>query len=185
MNGAGVGGYFMAGLGSVLKSLQTGTIDLNNVTSATATITAVVLANSILTLRGNTHNAALTNADVTLYRVELTNTTTVTVTRAAAEATAMPCGYTVSEMVTGVLKSSQSGTIQMNGGVTATATITAVVTAKSTVNHLGMSYNIAGSNDGRDDTLLTLTNTTTVTSDAKINPGASNLVSFQVPEYLV
>ena len=67
-----------------INAIARGTIniaDTNAAASNTATITAVVLARSILTPLGYTHSAAaITDSIIFNSRIELTNTTTVTLT---------------------------------------------------------------------------------------------------------
>lgn len=86
-----------------INAIARGTIaitDTNVASSNTATITAVVLARSVLTHLGHTHSsAAITDSVVFGSRMELTNTTTVTfsihgITAASIQATG---GYQVVE----------------------------------------------------------------------------------------
>src|SRR5712691_8840745 len=121
---------FVSSGGATSKSIQAGTIDLTTNASATATITAVVLANSmILYLGEKTTETAIGRYDVSNARVELTNTTTVTAYKGLANVSTI-VSYVVVEFNSGVLKSAQRGTIDMNNVTSNTATITAVTTSK-------------------------------------------------------
>lgn len=66
---------FMPG---VLKSVQRGTITLNNVTSNTATISAVNLSTAMLSMQGFTYNTGGNNDSQYYPRLDLTNATTIT-----------------------------------------------------------------------------------------------------------
>jgi hypothetical protein len=73
--------------GGAIKSIQRGKITLTGVTSNTATITAVDTSKTELRMLGSTYNG-VTLADV-LTMIELTNSTTITATRAASGSTAV------------------------------------------------------------------------------------------------
>tara|TARA_Y100001951_G_C11062187_1_gene141466 strand:- start:24 stop:305 length:282 start_codon:yes stop_codon:yes gene_type:complete len=86
-----------------------------------------------------------------------------------------------------VIKSIQTGTITISAGnnTSGTATITAVVTAKSAVRHLGWSSDgNSGDAPPIDNNRIDLTNTTTVTvnRNAGTNSGAV-VVGFVVTEF--
>lgn len=168
-----------------VRSIQTSTIDLNNVTSNTATITVVNLTNTILIPKGQTHNLAGSNSDTSMAHLVLTNSTTVTASRFTGEATAYPVGFTAIEFFPGILRSVQAAVIELNGGTSQTATILSVNTTKAWVIHLGSKYNNAASSNAQNrDSLLTLTNATTVTASIAANPAASHLTSFMVAEFM-
>ena len=82
-----------------LKSVQQGTIDLNGLTSGTATVTGVVVANAFLIPLGmdTTDSAASPTFDIFGYRVVLTNTTTVTASRQVSSAHAFVIGFVLVE----------------------------------------------------------------------------------------
>jgi hypothetical protein len=67
---------------TVVKSTQEGTISLTNGASATATITAVNVDKTILSFNGTTTGTTTTLAQSSV-RMSLTNSTTVTATRAS------------------------------------------------------------------------------------------------------
>jgi hypothetical protein len=81
----------------------------------------------------------------------------------------------------GSIKSIQRGVISLSGSsATATATITAVDTSKSLLNHLGTLVN---TDDARQITHLTFTNATTITATRSASTSGTQEVSFQVVEY--
>jgi 3-oxoacyl-(acyl-carrier-protein) synthase len=85
--------------------------------------------------------------------------------------------------IVSVIKSIQRGTISMTGA-SATATVTAVVLAKSVVLWGGSDFNVAGGYTDATDAFakMVLTNTTTVTTSRLVSAGACTL-SYQVVEY--
>jgi len=166
---------------SGIKSIQTGSITIADLTSSnTATITSVDLNNSIIIHGGR--NTGSTNTFVNQEcRVALTNATTVTVSRSGSSAVNV-VGYTVIEFYPGVIRSVQRGTITINStNTSATATITAVDTTKSVVFWLGSD---ASSNGSLTAAYLTLTNSTTVTSTRNTQDGSSTSVTgYQVVQF--
>ena len=167
----------------VIRSIQTGSIDLNNVTSNTAPINVVNLANTVLISLGSRHNLGSSVSQTCTYHLQLTNSTTVTATRFTSDANTFAVGYAVVEFLPGIIRSVQSGTIELNGSTSNTFPITAVNTAKAFVIHLGTRYNtVAAANVNQRDSILTLTNATTVTASCFVDPGFSHLTSFMVVE---
>lgn len=184
MNGAGVGGYFQVNGNPGTKAVYSGSINLNGVTSATATITAVVAANTQLFHTGSNGASGSTSPTIYATRIELTNTTTITAVHSASDANALNVGYYAIESNSGVWKSMQRGTIDTNGSTSNTATITSVDTTKSYLSHLGMESNFGGAGIATNSTRGTLTNLTTVTAQNNQNPGGINKYGYQVAEAL-
>jgi hypothetical protein len=149
----------------LIVSIQRGSISLNNLTSATATITAVNLANAILVFGGVQAAAGSGDQSVAACKIVLTNATTVTATVTTANANTRNVEYQVIEFVPGVIKSIQAGTITVSGAATSnTATVTAVDTAKSILLPLGMTTTYVGAmSDASINHRMSLTNATTVT----------------------
>jgi hypothetical protein len=83
----------------VLRSVQYGTIDLNNVTSGTATITTVDTTRAFVLAIGMKTTYANTTPTLGVggYKLELTNATTVTATRQASSADSFLIGFVVAE----------------------------------------------------------------------------------------
>lgn len=186
MNSAGVGGYFFGGGGAPgIKQIQSGTADLNNVTSVTATISAVVLANTAVYFPGLSSASAATTKDKLCVRGELTNTTTVTFTRVTADANATPCAYVAKEYNVGFYRSMQRGTVDLNGVTSITATVSAVTVAKSTVTHLGFSYNNGADLQLNQVSRWAITNTTTLTATVGSAVGTTQTTGYQLEEEYV
>jgi hypothetical protein len=166
----------------LIKSIQTGTIDLNSVTSNTATITSVVTANSVIVFGGWTINASSLSPSL-FARVELTNATTVTAyCKVGSAGVVYPVAYTVIEYFPGRLVSSQRGTITLNGVASNTATITAVTIGKAWVSILGFTYNSGGNNDVSYYPKVVLTNATTVTATTGVATPFDVVAGYQVVE---
>lgn len=182
MNSAGVGGYFQSsGSGVFTQSVQRGTIDLNNVTSATATIASVVTAQSSLSHLGAYSGTTSTTVGVWTV-LALTNATTVTASHVTSVATASPVSYEVYESAAGTWKSMQRGTIDLAGGTSQTATITSVVTSKSSIKNLGFSINGGGGMSYDRMCAVALTNATTVTASAGAGTGSASTNGYEVRE---
>lgn len=176
------GGQIIGGGGLATKAVYSGTISLTGASSATATITAVVLANSLILGGGYKANMSSTAGNYNNCRVELTNTTTVTALRGASDATAASAPYFVHESYSGTWKTMQRGVINTNGGTSATATITSVDTTKAFLSHNGIEEQAGGAGAATDRCQIVQTNATTLTASNNQNPGATNNVSYQVAE---
>lgn len=159
--------------GSIIKSIQTGSIDLNGANSNTATITAVDVSNALLLGNNYSNASVLKTSTKNFASITLTNATTVTATRTDNDAAAMPVLFTVLEFQPGIFKSIQYG----NTGVS--TTITAVNTAKSVVWNLGFLGALAGDTIGTEWRSIVLTNATTVT----VAGAGGGALSFVVAEF--
>ena len=159
----GVAGSYV----TLIKSIQYGTVETS------ATVNAVVVANSILI------NTGFTMADDSpdkLNRITLTNTTTVTQTGAGM------CSFVLIEFEPGVIKSKQSGSISLDSATSNTATISSVSTTKSIVLKMGQASTTSGSSLGGHLAMVTLTNATTVTATC-LGSETDNNVYFDVIEF--
>jgi hypothetical protein len=164
---------------SIIKSIQRGTITITGATSNTATITAVDITNSELHFVGHTYTANAGLGTQTYVRLDLTNSTTITALVAASPgADTLVVGFEVWEFYPRILKSVQRGTITSPA---TTATISAVVMAKTSVGYLGVQAFGFGAATGAGDQRAVLTNTTTVTTPAVLT--ATQVVGFEVREY--
>ncbi len=161
------------GRASIIKSIQQGSIDLNNVTSNTATITAVNLSNAVLF--SNAFNTAYgaSQSDIVFPSITLTNATTVTAIRTTGNATAMPVLFTVLEFQPGIVKSVQYG----NTG--SSTTITTVDPNKAIALPLGQVSTLVGTVVGTEFRSLKLNNATSVT----VAGAGGGAVSFVVVEF--
>lgn len=164
---------------SLIRSVQRGEIVIaGSSASNTATITAVNMNNSLLRFLGCTPGGAEL-PDASFARLAFTNATTITATRDdVGGGDNLTVAYEVVEYVPGVIKSIQRGTITAVAG-SATASITAVNTAKSHVDSLGYETN----NGGTDNTWLPrldLQDSTTVRVRAT---AVDALIGYQVVEW--
>ena len=165
---------------NVVKSVQRGTITLTDAgTSATATITAVVLANARLRWLGQTNNDSTSLPTQALARLAFTNATTITANTLANQNAGklQVVSFEVIEYWPGVLKSVQRGTITTG---TPTATITAVDVNKSELDYLG-NTDSGGGIALSGLTRLALTNATTVTFST--GAGNTQVTGYQVVEF--
>lgn len=172
-------GQILGGGGSVVSSVQRSTITIAaGALTGTATITAVVLANSRLRFLGGTSSVNSKSADHTIndVRISFTNATTITATRSAQNgADTATIAFEVTEYVPGVIKNVQRGTIA--GLNSQTDVIAAVVVAKSELDFLGT---LCSSNVDSGP-YLQLTSTTVVTATA--SGGTNWVVGYQVVEF--
>lgn len=165
--------YLLGGGGGAgVKLIQRGTITLTGVTTNTATITAVVLANTRLKYLGHVATDGGTTRPIGSLQIELTNTTTITATVGLAGSHVV--SFEVVEHYPGVIKSVQRGLVTPGTPVT----ISAVDTTKTECDFLG--YVTSGTTNTEDRARFVLTDSTTVTaaSGATLSP-----ISFQVVEW--
>lgn len=154
---------------SILKaSLQYGTTSLASVMSNTSTITSVDTTASYIVNDGckASENVVFGNA-YSFCRVELTNATTVTVTRNAQAGGTLTAAWHVVPMTKFFVKSIQSGTISIaTSASSGTATLgTAVTTTRAILSNLGCTGNFDGSALPEDQGInMRLTSTTQVTA---------------------
>ncbi len=178
-------GVRQGGPASIIKSIQSGTIAIGSGSASnTATINAVVTANSLLFWNGSYDATATTNQDM-IADVVLTNTTTITATRSNAGTNTCNARYTIIEFIPGVLTSVQRGTITIASGSTSnTATITSVSENVAFFNCLG--YRNTNNSAERIDSAfatITLTDATTVTASRTTNDSFNTIVGYQVAEF--
>lgn len=173
------------GASSFIKSVQRGTMTGAYPTDATATISAVDTANSIVVWLGVQQTNVNTNFAVAIGSLELTNSTTVTGKQSPSGGVNMTFSYEVIEFYPGILKSKQTGTVSVGGSASATATVTSVNTAKSQLAFQG--YRIGTSAGPTTDayaTTLVLTNGTTITAARNTADGANTITAyFQLVEF--
>lgn len=174
---------------TVIKSVQRGTITIGaGAGSATAAISAVVLANTSLVWLGNDYDGGATTAydDANTY-VNLTSTTQVTAYRGST-ASADITSFEVIEYYGGILRSVQRGTVTVAAGAaSATAAITAVTTNKAHLSLLGISTTVDGATPAGVGGLMhrmSLSSSTGVTLTRVSSAGsADHTEAFQVLEY--
>ncbi len=155
----------IAGAGARVKSIQAFSITIgSSSTSNTATITSVDTTWSHIVFNGEEGGDA-TDIRIGLARLDLTNSTTVTATRAAQNGTrSLTVKGMVVEWEPDSVKSVQQLSITVSAGSSSnTATITSVDTTKSVIFHAG---NTGGSSTEirSAQASMGLTNATTVTA---------------------
>lgn len=172
---------YISAPGTFIKSIQRGVLTIpSGSSSATATITSVDTANSVLHISQD-GDGIVDRWDASLAYVVFTNATTLTATRTGTTGDAVRTSYHVVEYIPGFLKSIQRGTIALTGVSSNTATITSVDTSKSVLIFLGM-LTAELSSPQRITTRLTLTDATTVTASRAVGTG-NNTISYQVVEH--
>ena len=126
----------------------------------TATIAAVNENNTLLVILGNSSSSAGSTTEYAFARLSISGTT-LTATRPGG-GTTLTTSYEVIEFEPGVLKSVQRTYTSVTPNGTATATLTAVNTAKSTVQCIGITGDLNVFN-GSYWSFGQLTNATTIT----------------------
>lgn len=165
---------------SVFVSIQRRSITVSdNSLTFTDTISAVDTTKSVVIFNGY---SSPTIGSAGLYRLELTDATTITGSRTVTTTGDRTVQCLVLEFESALVTSKQAGTIAVSGAVSNTATITSVDTAKAALFFGFASANgtTLSSNTGR----ATLTNATTVTAARGVNNGTFT-ATYQVIEMLV
>ena len=169
----------------IVRSIQRGSITLTaGLTTATATITAVSLANAVIAWSGNTYDAASGDFALNQGRIRLTNATTVTANRNTA-GNVLILGFEVIEYWPGIVRQVQHDIISV-AGASATYTITPAVRSieRTSVRHLGVSSNVASNANPTDHLVrVVVTNTTTVTATRGAAAAGTSVVSICVVEW--
>lgn len=161
----GSGTVALWGASSLVTSVQFGSIAVSAATTATATITAVDTSRALIFMLGCFHSAADANQAKGRARVALTNSTTVTATVNTAPTPATTTvKFCVIEVLPGIIRSIQAGTI--TGA--STATITAVDVNKTFLIFLGYTTAIT-TGECAYAVAQTLTNSTTITQTEGIS----------------
>lgn len=167
----------------VLKSLQAGVIDLNNVLTNTATLSPTVDPNnSLLLFLGQT--IASTSPNTSLYaRLAFTSGTTITATNLVSAAVTQLSSFLVVEFVPGVIKTVQRNTILLNGVTSNTAAITPAMTlSKTLATALGFTYDSA-SFDASFLPKLVVTSGTVLTATTGTAPFFDVTIGYQLAEF--
>ena len=169
-----------SGGASAIASIQTVSITMSSVqTTNTATITAVdtsrtaIIYNGVLVAVNTSNNGVVSS-------IELTDSTTITVTRGITGSVAVTVNATIVEFESSAVDSVQSGSIILNAVTSNTDTITSVDTSRSVAIFTGQT-STTGSAD-RGTARIALTNGTTVTAN-KGDAGNSMTVFYNVIEF--
>lgn len=174
-------GYMVVDLdATIINSVQPiAKTDATSATSYTSTITSVGTGSTMVVQNG-TVGVAGSGTSAVAITATLTDATTVTFTRVGTGAGSRTSYVTVVEFRPAILISLQRGTIAIAAATSATATISAVTTAKSFANWC----NFRATSANADAVLptLELTNTTTVT--AALNTSGTSTAAYEVVEFL-
>ncbi len=171
------------GGGAPMKTIQTGTITIGSGSqTGTATISTVTTTNCLLLYGGYNTNSSLDPDGATLV---LTNGTTVTADKGNASTDTLNIVFTVLEFNSGIIKSNGSGLITIvNGTISGTVTIPAVVVAKTVVVYTG-NQDSAADLPNVQLVRVNLTNTTTITANNASNPSPNTVkVGYSYIEFL-
>ncbi len=180
-----LGGSGMVGLwgaSSMIRSVQRGTISIASAFSATATINAVDVNNTVVRWLGTTSTSTGTTPAVATAGLTLTNSTTLTGVRQSNSATACVVSYEVIEFLPGVIRSVQRGN-KLISSAPNTQTITEVNTAKSDFSTMGMELDVNAYRDDYEQTNAVLTNGTTLTFYMGYVGGGGIQYHWQVVEF--
>lgn len=164
-------------------SMQTVAITIGTgATSNTATISRVS-GNAFILFNGMTCTDTSTANDI-YARIELTDTVTVTATRNTSSASKTVTVYaTVFDCTSALIKSVQSGTIVYAAGDSSkTATITSVNTSCTAVHLLGCITSQAAPGFSNIDSIIELTNATTITG-SRLFSGPTETLGFVAIEF--
>lgn len=177
-------GYCVVNFASgITNSIQQRSVTLSSsTTSDTDTISSINTGNAILIYGGGTTSA--TAVATFLYNLQLTNSTTVTLSRGGTNAGSRTVNYTVLEFAGGVLNSLQRGTLAMTNATSADATITSVNTAKTVCNWTGLSSNLSSNAPNECFSTVKLLSATDVR--AEVNTAASGITAtpgYEVVEF--
>jgi hypothetical protein len=153
-------------------------------TSFTDTISSVTTANSVVLYQGI--STAATTPSVMFYSLELTNSTTVTLTRSVSNSATRTIKYIVLELRPGILaRTVQRGTISLTTSqALKTATITAISTLRGFANFCNVRQASTSVEPYRAFFHLTLTNSTTVTAQRSSGSSATAATaSYEAVEF--
>jgi hypothetical protein len=169
----------------VIKTIQSGTINLAGITStAPGVLTAVDVNNTLLIFNGVSSLYSGNQYYDWFCQITLTSSTQITASRYGSDPSSCLVSYTALEFYPGIFRSIQYGTTTTGTGATGTGTLsTAVNVNKSFVLNLGGQYNTTNANDGRTVFYTSLTNSTTVTAISSTALGNNWNASFVVAEY--
>ena len=179
---SGVNIFGVVGTFTGVKSIQQGTISITGTNpTATATISSITPANSVVLLLGLNNNDGGAYFASGHVKLEITNSTTITATRNYIASSTTNIGYLVIEFQSACVKSKQSGNKVMTGP-SATETITSVTTAKSLLVLGGYIFAAPTSADASYMATVVLTNSTTITF-SRISSAYNTTVSWQLLEF--
>lgn len=165
-----------------LVSVQAVSITIGNVTSQTATITSVDTSKAFIIQAGFNTQVATKNGATMFPRIELTNSTTVTVYRNTANVSEITFNAYVVEFDSRFIKSIQQGTVTAALASSGTTTISSVNTANSALFWLGSTSDDTSVNLNQYMCTVDLTDATTVTVNVRASL-STNICGFVVVEF--
>lgn len=171
---------------SIIQSIQHGSITIGaSATSGSTTISSVNTSKTVLLWGGQrTTQASGEPGDTTHGYLQLTNSTTVTASRRAADTTTLTISFTVIEFIPAAIQSIQYGSISIGSGITTnTATISSVITTNSACLFLGQTYDLNATNNSKEWGTVVLTNATTVTANRDVSGINTLVIYFVVVEW--
>lgn len=176
-------GYCVVDFNSaILKSIQPKSVTLSSAnTSDTQAISSVTPGNTILLYNGLTStNNTLSNL---YYNFQLSNATTVTLTRTGTATTARTINFTALEFASGILNSSvQRGAVALASVTSNTASLSpGISTSLGFVNWIGFSTTATSNPETLAD--IVLTNATTVTAAKNTAGVTTSTVSWEALEF--
>lgn len=176
-NGSGVTVSFVvvSFQSAVINSVQSirSTFTSNTNASNTATISTVIMANTMLAFGGQSISTASGYGNISL-----TSATSLTYVRGNVNSSTFSVSVTVIEFKSGILsQNAQRGTITLNAATSNTATITSVTTSKTIVSFLSSSVISTAPNSYLAAAVLT--NSTTVTANQNTSISGNNITSFE------
>lgn len=167
-----------------IKSVQSGTITLNGVTSNTATITAVNTANAFVIYQGSNFTTNNNELNAIFGRLTLTNSTTVTADKTDATTNSTIVGWAVVEFNSNIIKSVQQVTTTIAAsGTTVNATISSVNTASTMLAWGSWAPDLFAVGDTTRWPYTFLANATTLTSTRIGNSAATSVTKLTVVEF--
>jgi hypothetical protein len=168
-----------------ITSIQKVSITMNAVSSNTATITAVNTSRTAVFINGINSNQVAVGIDRSTSTVELTNSTTVTVSRRVSTGI-VTINATIVEFGAGLVASVQRGSISLTGTNTSgTSAITAVDLSRSIVIDSGWTTNNTTNNQmGSESAILDLQNATTVRATTSGTYSTNRTYHWNVIEFV-
>lgn len=167
------------------NGVQYGTVTIGSgQTSATSTITAVG-AGAFIVFMGQNYSASTTDPTVSLGRIELTNSTTVTGYRHSSDTNTLTLNFCVIDGdTTNLIASVQSGIVAIGSGTnTGTQTISAVNNNNAVVHYLGCTTDLNNTDLHGFQCRLTLAGTTVTATRLGGLPTHNPTIGFIVIEF--
>jgi hypothetical protein len=161
--------------GASSPRIQAFSVTISGAKTGVATISSVDMSRSIILLNGGIIGGA--DSSFPFY-AELTNATTVTVTRTASSGTSVTVKGCVIEFPVGVIKTLQRGVISMtNAQTTKSTTVSAVNTTKSALSHLGQITDLTNTGAGTTNALASSNAHIALTSATNIDAARQTVSS--------